>query len=64
MKKVYIQPITIVVDIHTESLIAISNNIHGNSENTGAYVLGEDIKETATSGEVDAVGYRSNLWND
>ncbi|MBQ7239426.1 MAG: hypothetical protein IJS20_11605 [Bacteroidales bacterium] len=66
MKKNYINPITTIIDIDTEALMAVSpGNVTPNRDNTGASVYGSDITGQAGAGqEVDAAGYRSNLWND
>lgn len=66
MKKNYINPATIIIELDTETIIAVSTNVHTLDDGTGSYILGSDIKGSATSadGEMDAAGYRSNLWND
>jgi hypothetical protein len=66
MKKIYLTPNMQVVDVEIESLMAgMSNtNIKPNGD-TGFYVEQGDVKNTAGSGtELDAAGYRSNLWDD
>ena len=66
MKKNYINPKITILDIDTEALMVTSpGNIESNRDNTGAVVYGSDITGKAGSDqEVDAAGYRNNLWGD
>lgn len=65
MKKIYNKPSMLVVDVKVEAVMACcSSNFHDNVAGTGVSVEGKDITNTATRGELDAAGYRSNLWGD
>jgi hypothetical protein len=66
MKKNYINPTITIVDLNIEALmVCTSCNIKTLNDNTGAYVQGKDITDGLSSGnEVDAGGYRNNLWGD
>ncbi len=66
MKKIYLTPDMHIIDVNIESLMAgMSNtNIKPNGD-TGFYVEQGDVQNTAGSGtELDAAGYRNNLWGD
>ena len=66
MKKIYLTPDMHVVDVNIESLMAAISKTNFQENGTdGVYIESGDIKNTAGSGtELDAAGYRSNLWND
>ncbi|MBP5347076.1 MAG: hypothetical protein J6Y99_12770 [Bacteroidales bacterium] len=66
MKKNYINPIISIIDIETETLMVTSpGNIEMNKDHTNANIYGSDIKDQLGNGqEVDAGGYRNNLWGD
>ena len=66
MKKNYINPTITIVDVKVEPLLAGSNtNFKPMDDGTGTYVMSKDINGSLGDGEeVDAAGYRSNLWGD
>lgn len=64
MKKIYNKPSMLVVDVKVEAIMhCCSTNINQNESGTGASVDVTNM-HTATSGDADAAGYRSNLWGD
>jgi hypothetical protein len=64
MKKIYNKPSMLVVDVKVEAIMnCCSTNFKENESGTGASVSINGMP-TATSGDADAAGYRSNLWGD
>jgi hypothetical protein len=64
MKKIYNKPSMLVVDVKVESIMhCCSTNLMENESGTGVSAAINGMP-TATSGEADAAGYRSNLWGD
>lgn len=66
MKKLYINPEITIVDLKIDQLmVQASGNLKDLNDNTGTYVQSKDITNGLSSGnEVDAGGYRNNLWGD
>jgi hypothetical protein len=65
MKKIYLTPDMIVVDLRNETIMITTSPGNIQTGTDGGYIDAKDITNTAGSGDVlDAAGYRSNLWGD
>ena len=65
MKKNYITPSILIVDVNVEAIMQCCSTNFKDNGNSGVSVTGQDITGVAGDGtELDAAGYRSNLWGD